>query len=211
MPALSDLLSWLDNKRRVVGRNMSDLVTDPSGYLSMTAANTPQTIAEQGAGMAPMGLAGTMMYRGLRKPYDPNYPNHLEWWSEGKDLARRYGSNVMEKDITPKAPIDLGFRTFETETQFKDVMDRLRRGIKDRFLSGGIDKDTAASLIDRSYKAQQTGEGFKPVHEWLMSSPEAASVLKDAGYDSIYHVEQGTPTYGLLKRPLKDLLYPRTD
>ncbi len=64
MPALSDLLSWLDNKRRVVGRNMSDLVTDPSGYLSMTAANIPQTIAEQGSGMAPMGLAGIFIGKG---------------------------------------------------------------------------------------------------------------------------------------------------
>lgn len=211
MAGLQDLLSWADNKRRVVGRNLSDLVQNPSDYLSMTAANIPKTVKEYGEDpMNFVGGAGTLMYRGLRKPYNPDYPNHLEWWSEGKDLASRYGHNIMEKDINPKAPIDLGFRTYETETRFNDVMDRIRRGITDRFNSGEIDKDAAVSLIDKSHQVQSK-DGFKPVHEWLMGSPEAASLLRDAGYDSIHHVEQGTPTYGLLKRPISDLLNPRID
>ena len=46
MAGLQDLLSWMDNKRRVVGRNLSDLVQNPSDYLSMTADNTLQTVRE---------------------------------------------------------------------------------------------------------------------------------------------------------------------
>lgn len=68
MAGLQDLLSWADNKRRVVGRNLSDLVNNPADYLSMTAANIPQTIAEQGAGMAPMGLG----LKGIRLSANPS-------------------------------------------------------------------------------------------------------------------------------------------
>ena len=56
MPALSDLLSWADNKRRVAGRNISDLVQNPRDYLSMTAANIPQTVKEYGED--PMNFVG---------------------------------------------------------------------------------------------------------------------------------------------------------
>jgi hypothetical protein len=84
MAGLQDLLSWADNKRRVVGRNLSDLVNNPVDYLSMTAANIPQTVKEYGEDpmnfigggigsirMAPknfLDLAAPFGYQGGRRP-----------------------------------------------------------------------------------------------------------------------------------------------
>ena len=72
MPALADLLSWADNKRRVVGRNLSDLVNNPADYLSMTAANIPQTVKEYGED--PMnfvgGGVGHIAYHGSPHKFD---------------------------------------------------------------------------------------------------------------------------------------------
>lgn len=46
MAGLPDLLAWLDNKRRVAGRNLSDLLNDPANALEKTADNTLQTVRE---------------------------------------------------------------------------------------------------------------------------------------------------------------------
>ncbi len=46
MPALSDLLSWADNKRRVVGRNIADSIQNPRDYLALTAERGAQTLLE---------------------------------------------------------------------------------------------------------------------------------------------------------------------
>lgn len=46
MASLADLLGWMDNKRRVVGRNLSDLINDPANALEKTADNTLQTVKE---------------------------------------------------------------------------------------------------------------------------------------------------------------------
>ena len=56
MPTIGGLLSGIDNIKRVTANRLGDLINNPRDYLAMTAAQTPQTIAEQGAGMAPMGL-----------------------------------------------------------------------------------------------------------------------------------------------------------
>ena len=46
MAGLQDLLSWMDSKRRVAGRNLSDLINDPANALERTADNTLQTVKE---------------------------------------------------------------------------------------------------------------------------------------------------------------------
>lgn len=46
MAGLQDLLSWMDSKRRVAGRNLSDLINDPANALEKTADNTLQTVKE---------------------------------------------------------------------------------------------------------------------------------------------------------------------
>ena len=56
MASLSELLSWMDNKRRVAGRNISDLVQNPDDYLAMTTGNIPQTVKEYGED--PMNFVG---------------------------------------------------------------------------------------------------------------------------------------------------------
>jgi len=46
MAGLPDLLAWLDSKRRVAGRNLSDLINDPANAIEKTADNTLQTVKE---------------------------------------------------------------------------------------------------------------------------------------------------------------------
>lgn len=46
MPVLQDLLSWADNKRRVMGRNLSDLVSDPSGTIPRLAETAGETLTQ---------------------------------------------------------------------------------------------------------------------------------------------------------------------
>jgi hypothetical protein len=77
MASLSDLLSWMDNKRRVAGRNVADLAQNPSDYLSMTAANTPQTIREYGEDPMNFVGGGVGRVKGLNKntgKMDETYP-----------------------------------------------------------------------------------------------------------------------------------------
>ncbi len=87
MPALADLLSWADNKRRVVGRNLSDLVQNPSDYLSMTAANIPQTVKEYGED--PMnfigGGAGTFIGKGAKTWQAAEHARAQQMAAEGVD------------------------------------------------------------------------------------------------------------------------------
>lgn len=46
MASLNELLTWMDNKRRVAGRNISDLVENPGDYLSGVANQLPHTVRE---------------------------------------------------------------------------------------------------------------------------------------------------------------------
>ncbi len=46
MGMFEDVLAWMDNRRRVAGRNVSDLWNDPYNALQKTAANTLQTVRE---------------------------------------------------------------------------------------------------------------------------------------------------------------------
>lgn len=151
-------------------------------------------------GMLPFvpAMGGVTMYRGIHGKYDPNFKQDIEWFSKEKSLAEEYGPNLVQKDIEPIAPANLGFRTYGTETKFDDVLDRISRAITDRFNSNKLPKDTALKLID-DVESLRGGKDYKKVHQWLMESPQAANLLKGAGYDSIEHVERGVPTYGILK------------
>lgn len=46
MAKLSDLLSFIDSRKRVVGRNLSDLVSNPLDYLQKVVERSPETIKE---------------------------------------------------------------------------------------------------------------------------------------------------------------------
>ena len=46
MAGLNDLLSWVDNKRRVMGRNLSDLVHNPTDALPMIAERAGETLID---------------------------------------------------------------------------------------------------------------------------------------------------------------------
>ena len=182
--------------------DMSPLGDAKSAYDGVQSAREGDWL---GAGLGGLGalpmvpnLAGVTMYRGIHGKYDPNFKQNIEWFSKEKNLAEEYGPNVIQKDINPKNPASLGFRTYGTEIKFDDVLDRIGRAITDRFQSNQLPKDSALKLIDE-VESLRGGKDYKKVHQWLMESPQAANLLKGAGYDSIEHIERGVPTYGVLK------------
>lgn len=117
-----------------------------------------------GAPQSQIGAIGSRvdapMYRGIDGEYDPNFQQPVEWWSEGKDLAKGYGQNVIERGVQPKSPVDLGFRDYRTEVRGSDVAERLQRAITDQFESGRLDKQAALSLFASARKLKDA-EGLK--------------------------------------------------
>ena len=63
---LQQILAYADNVRRVMGRNVKDLVTDPENALSKTAANTLQTVQELPD--SPSNFLGAGVIKSLRGP-----------------------------------------------------------------------------------------------------------------------------------------------
>ena len=63
---LQQILAYADNVRRVMGRNVKDLVTDPANALSKTAANTLQTVQELPD--SPSNFLGAGVTKSLRGP-----------------------------------------------------------------------------------------------------------------------------------------------
>jgi len=63
---LQQILAYADNVRRVMGRNVKDLVTDPENALSKTAANTLQTVQELPD--SPSNFLGAGVTKSLRGP-----------------------------------------------------------------------------------------------------------------------------------------------
>lgn len=64
MASLSDLLAFIDSRKRVVGRNLSDLVSNPRDYLQKVVERSPETIKDYMSD--PMnfvggGIAGTFI------------------------------------------------------------------------------------------------------------------------------------------------------
>ena len=144
-------------------------------------------------------VTGTTVFRGIKGKYDPNFKQPVEWWSEGEQLARGYGDNLMKKDIPFESPVDLGFRTYGTEVKLDDVLDRLKRVVIDQFHNKNIPKEKGMSLMDKIEDMRSNDTVFKPVYQWLRDIPELPKIIKDAGHDSIKHIEEGTQTYGKIK------------
>ena len=140
----------------------------------------------------------TMLYRGLDRPNDPSRVNPIDWFSESRDLAEKYGNNIISREkSSAMTPADLGFRDYMTEVKKDDVLDRVKRAVIDRFSSGALDKETAMRNVDK-IEDMRGGNDFKRVHEWVSGDPSIPSILRESGYDSLSHVENGTQTYGLL-------------
>lgn len=66
MAGLPDLLAWLDSKRRVAGRNLSDLINDPANAIEKTADNTLQTVKELPDDPANFLGVGTFIGKGAK-------------------------------------------------------------------------------------------------------------------------------------------------
>lgn len=147
-------------------------------------------------------LGGTTktLYRGLSQPYNPEVKNTIEWFSETPELAKKYGENIITKNIEkPFNAFDFGFRDYMTEVKKNDVLSRVKQGVIDSFNNKNIDKETALNQIKKLESLKDSKDDFKKVHEWISQNPEIAKILKKAKYDAISHIEQGSQTYGILK------------
>jgi hypothetical protein len=163
--------------------------------------STEQGAMDLGVGfVGSIGKAGSTLYRGLDRQNDPSRLNAIDWYSETPDLAKKYGSNIITKEKPQSMnSADLGFRDYMTEVKKDDVLDRVKRAVMDSFSSGKIEKQLAIRQVDRIENARG-GNDFKRVHEWLSSDPAISSILRDSGYDSLSHIENGTQTYGLFNK-----------
>ena len=71
MTTLNELLSVLDNKRRVAGRNLSDLVSNPDEYMNQTAYNlrgTAQEMIQDPANFVGGGVGGVVKKFPMKMP-----------------------------------------------------------------------------------------------------------------------------------------------
>jgi hypothetical protein len=150
-------------------------------------------------------MAGVIGYRGLTQPFTNSIKNNVEWFSTIPELANTYagnltGANVIKQELgdVGKNSIDLGFRNYMTEVKKGDVLDRVERSITDAFNNGKISKKVGLSKLDEIDKLRTNNTDYKRVHEWISQDKSIPKLLKDSGYDSISHIENGNQTYGLL-------------
>ena len=113
MPVLQDLLSWADNKRRVMGRNLSDLVSDPMGTVPRLAETAGETLTQHF--QDPMnfvgGGVGHIAYHGSPHKFDKfsldkigtgegaQAYGHGLYLAESPDVGVEYAKNLANRDM----------------------------------------------------------------------------------------------------------------
>ena len=98
MGALADILRGVDRVKTTVGRNVSDLLSNPADYLSMTAANIPNTVREYGED--PMNFVGGGKAAGILVPrrYAKGLPLNEEMTPIHKTTARGLNSALEDPE-----------------------------------------------------------------------------------------------------------------
>lgn len=228
MPALSDLLSWMDNKRRVVGRNLSDLVQNPSDYLSMTAANIPQTVKEYGED--PMNFVGGGVGGVIKGRLKIDNPGG-EWLKKNMRYSAEDGLNEYG------APRTFGKITgiFSEQQDIPvDVLAKLKgiRGEQSRVRHD--DLDWLKKHMDETGQLPLTDSGkpyapFITIDQhgvpWVNEGNHRIMAAKELGWESlpteIRYFNGGEAVEGVLspsridafppRRPMSDLMNVRTD
>jgi hypothetical protein len=132
MGMFEDVLAWMDNKRRVAGRNVSDLWNDPYNALQKTAYNTAQTVRELPDDPANFlgGGVGHIAYHGSPHKFDKfsldkigtgegaQAYGHGLYLAESPGVATEYQKNLSQfsridgKPLVGNKTISSGARTY---------------------------------------------------------------------------------------------------
>lgn len=223
MPTLADIYSAINTAKRKGG----DFVRNPGTSLQQMLGNAndqargfnqlnDQALAEMeqtgkltgsagqklmqqmGQSFEPTGM--TKVYRGLSQPHNPNQVNRVDWFTPDKDLASTYGKHIVEKDLPEQiSPFDFGFRTYSTEVKLGNMVDRIKDGILNSFQNGKITEDKAKSLFKKASSINTSNE-YKPAAQWITDDERLTKLLKESGYDTISHAEDGIQTYGFINK-----------
>lgn len=220
MPTLADIYSAIDSAKR----KGSDLIRNPGASLQQMAgygmdrANAArnqlyQATEEEGIGYGPKTQAlakqmaegynpigMTKVYRGLSQPNNVNQVNRVDWFTPDKNLASTYGKHIVEKDLPEKmSPFDFGFRTYSTEIKLDNMVDRIKDGILDSYKNGTITEAKAKNLFKKASAIKNSNE-YKPAAQWITDDDRLTNLLKESGYDTISHVQDGIQTYGFINK-----------
>ena len=149
------------------------------------------------------------VYRGLSQKFDPKYKNDVIWVSTSLDHAEMYASQGKGEVIrytlngAKLNPLDLGFRSVETEVKFDEIIGRLKPAIMEQFKKGNLAKSTAMEVM-KDISALKSLSGHKQVWEWIHVK-EVLNLLKKAGFNVIKQNEDLVKgggkivTYGIIQ------------
>lgn len=223
MPTLADIYSMIDSAKR----RGTDFIRNPSTSLQQMVGNandkarafnelndaaldefraTGDLYGPKGKELA-QSLAGaynpvgmTKVYRGLSQPNNPAQVNRVDWYTPDRDLASTYGKHIIEKDLPENhSPFDFGFRSYSTEVKLDNMIDRIKDGILDSYKNGRITENKAKNLF-RKVNSINTGSEYKPAAQWITDDDRLTNLLKESGYDTISHVQDGIQTYGFINK-----------
>ena len=145
-----------------------------------------------------------VVYRGLSQEFDESHhaKSGIIFCTPSLELAQAYSddaSHVYKFEVQLDHGFNFGFRTLSTEVQWKDIVERLKRGIMTAFTDGLVDKQAAYDYFDAIEEITFTG--FRKVWMWYMDVPVICDILRGVGYDHIVGLEgidNSTVAYGIL-------------
>ena len=223
MPTLAEIYSAIDTAKR----RGDDFIRNPGTSLQQMLGNAndrarnfnqlnDQALAEMqqtgnlsgpaskqlmqtiGEAYNPVGM--TKVYRGLSQPNNPAQVNRVDWYTPDRNLASTYGKHIIEKDLPENhSPFDFGFRSYSTEVKLDNMIDRIKDGILDSYQKGRITENKAKNLF-RKVNSINTGSEYKPAAQWITDDDRLTNLLKESGYDTISHVQDGIQTYGFINK-----------
>lgn len=155
----------------------------------------------------------SLLYRGLTQKFDPKYENKVLWLSTSKEHAEMYTkSNSSDAELlTYKVkgnlnPLNLGFRSVETEVKFDEIISRLKQAIMSQFEKGKLSRDEAMNIM-KTISSLKPISGYKQVWEWIHIK-DILDIIKDSGFNVIQQNEgliKGKGdiiTYGILDKSI---------
>jgi hypothetical protein len=149
------------------------------------------------------------VYRGLSQKFDPKYKNDVLWVSTSLDHAEMYASQGKGEILrytlngSKLKPLDLGFRSVETEVKFDEIIGRLKPAIMEQFQNGNLSRNTAMEVME-DIDALKSLSGYKQVWEWIHVK-DVLELLKKAGFNAIKQNEDlvrgggKIVTYGIIQ------------
>ncbi len=155
------------------------------------------------------------LYRGLTtKDYNWLYSQDVIWLSTSKEHAQMYAEGIGKvftfKVSSPLNYLDLQFVNSEVDVNLKDITDRLKSAILEKFEAKKLNRNKTLNLFDEA-NAIRPVPRMMPVWEW-MKNGEILKVIKNAGFNSIYQREGlvryagNVSTYGILNKNLLKLI-----